>query len=359
MISSKKSLIAFAVAVSLGTSLAFAAPSGESTAAPTTQVAQQPTQTNGTTEQMGASHSSNQSTAPSVQTPASSSSAQPQTSSATNSTVNTLAAPSTAPSTSTATTTTPTSPSATVNQAPPAPQAMTQNNIPNNSPNAPAVASPQPTTPVAAPASTTTTTAAQPTAPTSTPTAAPSANNPPAQTVTPATNSTTPSSNTTTAPANGTNKPVMTPEASIDNKTLISFSQQAAQAAFTYSYDNVQDNLKKLQTFFTPNGWTSFNKALTASNNLKVVEQEKLNVTAKVAGESKVSNHQQTAQGQQWHVDVPLQVTYANAKQQKVEQSLMIKLVLATVNTDVNNHGVAIKQFIATPASNNPTTKEK
>ena len=200
------------------------------------------------------------------------------------------------------------------------------------SPGAPVVTG-TPATSVTTPApivnapSTTTTTTVPTTAPIATPTTAP--------TTIPAT---TPNSSTTAQPSTV-----------FSQEKIMLFSQNAAIAAFTYDYKNYQESLRTMQSYFTATGWNSFNKALTESNNLEVVQKEKLIVTAALNGQAQVMQNQQSATGQTWQADVPIIVTYKTEQNQIVQQDLTVKLSITTVSTNENANGIGITQFIATP----------
>jgi hypothetical protein len=157
----------------------------------------------------------------------------------------------------------------------------------------------------------------------------------------PATTDTTPAANDTTTKAQTT--------AVISEEKLLEFAQKAALATFTYDYSNYQKDIQNMQMYFTQTGWASFNKALTASNNLDVVQKEKLTVNAAMNGQAEITQHQQTATGQEWQVTVPVIVTYKNDKNQQIQQHLRVKLAIATVDTNLNPNGIGINQFIAMP----------
>ncbi len=157
--------------------------------------------------------------------------------------------------------------------------------------------------------------------------------------------STTPATDNTDAKAQNAqaSNAVITPE------KLKEFSKNAALASFTYNYQNYQSDMDAMKKYFSKEGWDSFSKALKASNNLNVVQKEKLTVSAKVNGDAKVTQNQQTATGQQWQVEVPLVVTYQNDKKQKITQDLVVKMIIGTVSTNENPAGIGINQFIAMP----------
>lgn len=135
----------------------------------------------------------------------------------------------------------------------------------------------------------------------------------------------------------------------IPDTTIVDFAQKAAVATFTYNYQTYQQDITAMQNYFTKAGWDSFNKALSASNNLNVVQKEKLTVSAQVAGTAEIKQHQQTATGQNWQVQIPVTVTYKNDKNQQVQQNLDVKLSITTVSTDENSNGFGIEQFVAVP----------
>ena len=82
---------------------------------------------------------------------------------------------------------------------------------------------------------------------------------------------------------------------------------------------------------------------------MAIVQKEKLTVSETLNGQAEVTQHQQTASGQNWQVTVPVIVTYQNDKNQTVQQDLLVKLLIVTVSTDVNPSGIGIEQFIAAP----------
>lgn len=140
----------------------------------------------------------------------------------------------------------------------------------------------------------------------------------------------------------------------LSQTTIIEFAQKAAVACFTYNYQTYEQDLQSMKQYFTQAGWNSFNKALTESNNLAVVQKEKLMVIGKVTGQAEMLQHQDTATGQNWQIQLPLMVIYQNDKQQ-TSQNLTVKLSISTVSTNENPNGFGIEQFIAMPAATTST----
>jgi len=204
---------------------------------------------------------------------------------------------------------------------------------------------PMPTAPTTTPTITTTTTPTTSSTPAQQPTPAAGTN-----TVTPTTTpqpqqAATPMSATEQTPAQQASTPT-----TMDSK-VIQFSENAAVTTFSYDYKNYQDSLDKMEPFFTKNGWISFNKALKQSNNLQVIQKEKLSVSATLSGKSQVTHHNNGSDKELWQVQVPIQVTYKNEKNDQIQQDLVIRLSITKVDTTKNSNGMGIDQFVATIAA--------
>lgn len=163
---------------------------------------------------------------------------------------------------------------------------------------------------------------------------------------------------TTNAPASAPTTSTPQAGAIISQNDVLDFAQKAALASFSYDYSNYQQDMNNMQQYFSKTGWESFSKALAASNNLDVVQKEKLTVSAVLDGQPTVTQQQQTATGQEWQVEVPITVTYKNDKNQQIQQNLKVKMIVQTVSTDINPQGIGINQFIAMPASKATATEK-
>lgn len=141
------------------------------------------------------------------------------------------------------------------------------------------------------------------------------------------------------------------------DKTLVqSWSEKAVLQSFTFSPATIDDQMKKLQSCFTDQGWTGFSTALQKSGNIEAIKAQKLTVSSQLDGDVQMGESKES----QWKFTLPLQVVYQNDKE-KVTQLLDINL---TVGRKLNGD-LGVTQMIAiprptqgaTPAANKETAK--
>lgn len=129
----------------------------------------------------------------------------------------------------------------------------------------------------------------------------------------------------------------------INKQTLVKWAENVAIAAFEFNYKNKELHFAALQDCFTTAGWKSFNDALTRSNNLEIINQEKLTVSATVAGQAEVT----TDNSATWQITVPMTVNYENDNK-FFKQRLATKLEIVVQNNDDGEKQFGITQLIAT-----------
>ena len=125
---------------------------------------------------------------------------------------------------------------------------------------------------------------------------------------------------------------------------VIHIAEQAALSSYTYDHRNYHHKLKKASSYFSREGWKAFSKALDQSNNLNLVKKERIVVSAKLNGKSKIIK-QRLLHGQHaWYVRVPVKVTYRSPSQH-LSQVLDVDITL--VREPKHLRGIAVGDFIA------------
>lgn len=126
----------------------------------------------------------------------------------------------------------------------------------------------------------------------------------------------------------------------IDPTLIKSWTEKATIQSFDFNSTSIDQDLEKLKSCFTEQGWQGFHAALEQSGNINSIKTQKLTVSSQVDGEIKIA----PAKENQWKVTVPLQVVYQNDKQ-KLTQLLTVDVLIGRkVSGDLG-----IMQMIATP----------
>lgn len=141
--------------------------------------------------------------------------------------------------------------------------------------------------------------------------------------------------------------PLSEPNQSTDS--VVSWTTNAATAAFTYNFSDYRQEFQSASGFFTGNGWAQFLGALKSSNNLDAVIAKKLIVTAQAIGKSKVLKEGHVKGRYAWQIKVPLLVTYQSTTQfsQQRVNALMVIMRVTTLNAP---DGIGIEQLVVEPA---------
>lgn len=133
----------------------------------------------------------------------------------------------------------------------------------------------------------------------------------------------------------------------VNQGELVQWASQAAVAAYTYNFVNWRDSLQQASQFFTPEGWNQFQQGLKATRNLDTVIAKKLVVTAVPTGAPVIADQGILNGRYAWRVQIPLLVTYEGAGGERIQQSILVNLVIMRVSTLDTPKGIAIAQFVA------------
>ncbi len=136
----------------------------------------------------------------------------------------------------------------------------------------------------------------------------------------------------------------------VSASALLQWANQAAVAAYTYNFADYRQSLQLASDYFTPNGWKDFQTALKNSGNFETVLAKKLVVSAVATGAPVIIDQGEIQGRYAWKVQMPLLVTYQSAST-SIQDPLMVTLLITRVSTLNVPKGIAISQYIATPAS--------
>ncbi len=131
---------------------------------------------------------------------------------------------------------------------------------------------------------------------------------------------------------------------------LRQWANRAAVASYTYDFVHYRSQLEDASEYFTPTGWRSFEKSLQSSRNLTTVLSKKLVVGAVATGAPVILDQAVIGGRYAWKVSMPLLVTYQSASM-RIQQPLVINMVITRVPTENYPQGIAIAQFYASTQS--------
>lgn len=134
----------------------------------------------------------------------------------------------------------------------------------------------------------------------------------------------------------------------VSQEQLLQWANQAAISVYNYSFVNYRKELQEASDYFTPEGWKSFEDALTRSSNLETVIKKKL-VSSAVATGAPVVEKRGILNGRYtWRISMPLLITYESASD-VIQQSLIVTMNIVRVPVINTPKGIAIAQFFARP----------
>lgn len=143
----------------------------------------------------------------------------------------------------------------------------------------------------------------------------------------------------------------------VPNMTLDDVSAwtvQAVETANSFDFVNYRAQLQGSQRYFTSYGWTTFMRALIASNNLVAVTTRKLVAVAKVVDKPKLVT-QGVLQGKYaWKFQMPLLVTYMFPPydgNSQYSNALTVNVIVQRQPILQSDKGLGILQLIETVAT--------
>ena len=131
---------------------------------------------------------------------------------------------------------------------------------------------------------------------------------------------------------------------------LLTWTVEAATAAYTFDFVNYQSQLQGLRDYFTATGHANYLKALESTNNLNAVRAKKLVVSAVPTGTPIVLQEGPVKKGRYqgryaWQVQLPMRVSYQSANE-VINQNIVVTMLVTRISTLQSDRGVGIAQLV-------------
>lgn len=131
---------------------------------------------------------------------------------------------------------------------------------------------------------------------------------------------------------------------------VVAWAAGAAQNTMRFDYINYRNSLQQAHdSYFTPDGWESFNRALKESNILDSLQQYKLVVSLKVNAAPEIANKGNMNGVYTWDLRFPITIGYDGNQPPQASKATLI-LRVERVSTLQNPEGISIKQWVTLTA---------
>lgn len=126
--------------------------------------------------------------------------------------------------------------------------------------------------------------------------------------------------------------------------TIVRWASKAAILAYTFSFENYNNQIKAARPYFTEDGWQDY---LGSVNKLiNTIVQNQLIINGVVSGTPVISNQGTLpGKGYVWRIQIPFLVTYQSANT-SVKRNYYVVISIVRVPTSVNKQGIGIDQFL-------------
>ncbi len=132
----------------------------------------------------------------------------------------------------------------------------------------------------------------------------------------------------------------------VTNTYLLQWAELATRACYNLDFLHYDKQLANAETYFTPDGWTSLNAALNASDVINSLQQNKLFMSAVVSGPPVILDQEVIHGRYTWRVQLPLLVTYTSASEEHKSQFtvtmdiMRVPVIDAVKSIQINNFSV-------------------
>jgi intracellular multiplication protein IcmL len=131
----------------------------------------------------------------------------------------------------------------------------------------------------------------------------------------------------------------------IPKPDLLQWVSNALPQAFTFDFINYDEELKKLEKYFTANGWNKYSELANTLVNHNEILNKKLFVTASADGAPVILNQGIIDQSYAWWVQMPVNVRYSGVEGEAHESKFTIQVLLVRVSTLNNLDGISIENI--------------
>lgn len=149
--------------------------------------------------------------------------------------------------------------------------------------------------------------------------------------------------------------PLSEPNMSADD--VVQWAIKAVETTYSYDYVNYRQQMQDTEKYFTSYGWSTYLKALSASNAVLALTDRQQVVTAKVVSTPQfqvtILNSGLLSGAYAWQIQMPLLVTYAMPPYDGSKQytnALIVKVLVQRQPILQSQNGLGIVQLIAQEA---------
>lgn len=139
-------------------------------------------------------------------------------------------------------------------------------------------------------------------------------------------------------PMHSLSEPVVT------NTYILQWASLATRNVFNLDFVHYQDQLQKVNSYFTPGGWKQFNMALQESGLLKTVQDKHLDMSAVVSGAPIILNSAVIHGRYTWRIQLPMLITFTSASETSVMR-LLVTVNIQRVSVLSAEKGIQISDF--------------
>ncbi|HJN37780.1 MAG TPA: type IVB secretion system apparatus protein IcmL/DotI [Gammaproteobacteria bacterium] len=134
------------------------------------------------------------------------------------------------------------------------------------------------------------------------------------------------------------------------DSVVLQWAAEVARKSYTYNFVNFPTQFQSLSQNFTPDGWTTFKKAMESSNNIEAIKKGKMIVSSETTGAPTIVQKGLIRGRYSWKVNVPILVRYQNNKRD-FTQALEISVLIQRMSLVESPRGIGVDQFIASGAT--------
>lgn len=130
---------------------------------------------------------------------------------------------------------------------------------------------------------------------------------------------------------------------SLSNQKIQSWTENALKEAFSFNFYNYKTRLAESAGYFTDDGWTKFQQALTKAKIIDTVKASSLEVWLTPTAPAFILKINRIQKRLVWTLEMPAVITYTGPIT-PINQKVVVRAVLVQVSTAENPYGVQIAQ---------------
>ncbi|MFO1258831.1 MAG: type IVB secretion system apparatus protein IcmL/DotI [Gammaproteobacteria bacterium] len=133
-------------------------------------------------------------------------------------------------------------------------------------------------------------------------------------------------------------------EPNLTTDALLNWVKSAAVASYSFDFVNWSESLANVKSYYTPDGYQNFMKALQSSGSLEGVRSKKLVVSAVQTGTPVILKEGPINKRYSWQVQLPMLISYQSASE-VIKQDINMTMLITRVPTLESEKGIGIAQL--------------